>query len=251
MKVNDLAYVLHRRPYRDTSYLVDFFTQHHGIITAVCRGVRQNKKKQSLESFVPFWIEYRESNSHGNLVSLYQFEPDVSSDYRSVLLKGNVLYCGLYLNELLLKLLGHNDPYSPVFLAYQKALAALSQAESKEIIEQTLRQFEWHLLKEIGYGIFSETEVDTHKPIMEDKYYYYSAGVGFSAAKDSMTERAWLFEGKVILAMSREDFTSLDTLKEAKRLIRLTLNVLLGNGGKLKSRELFQTGVISSKLAFQ
>lgn len=241
MKINDLAYVLHRRPYRDTSFLVNFFTQHHGIITAVCRGVRQNRKKQSLESFVPFWIEYRESSNHGNLVSLYQFEPDVNSDYRAVLLKGNLLYCGLYLNELLLKLLGRDDPCPPIFLAYQKTLAALSQAESKEQIEQTLRKFEWHLLQEIGYGIFSKTEVDTHQPIVEDKYYYYSAGVGFSAAKDSMIERAWLFEGKVILAMGREDFTLPETLKEAKRLIRLTLSILLGNGGELKSRELFRT----------
>lgn len=247
MKICDLAYALHRRPYRDTSFLVDFFTQHHGIITAVCRGIRQNKKKQSLESFVPFWIEYRESKGHGNLVSLYQFEPDVNSDYHAVLLKGNLLYCGLYLNELLLKLLGRDDPYPAVFLTYQKTLDQLSKIsimdtkKTQEDIEKILRQFEWHLLREIGYGIFSETEVDTHNPILEDKYYYYSAGVGFSAAKDSMTEKAWLFEGKVILAMGREDFTSSETLKESKRLIRLTLSVLLENGGKLKSRELFCT----------
>ncbi|MEC8417605.1 MAG: recombination protein O N-terminal domain-containing protein, partial [Pseudomonadota bacterium] len=43
------AYVLHRRPYRETSYIVDFFTLEEGRISAVAKGVKNSKSdKKSL-----------------------------------------------------------------------------------------------------------------------------------------------------------------------------------------------------------
>ncbi|MGY8817310.1 MAG: recombination protein O N-terminal domain-containing protein, partial [Pseudomonadales bacterium] len=37
------AFVLHTRPYRETSLLVDFFTRNYGRFRAVARGARAAK----------------------------------------------------------------------------------------------------------------------------------------------------------------------------------------------------------------
>lgn len=229
MKIQDLAYVLHRRPFRDTSYLIYFFTQQHGIVTAVCRGVRQ--KKLSLDCFKSFWIEYKESHA-SQLVTLYQYEPERPAQS----LVGNQLYCGLYLNELLMKLLGQHDPYVAVFDAYQKTIDNLSQAQQLEGIERTLRSFEFLLLEEIGYGISLEK---THCVIMSDKYYYYHPERGFLDTNEKSVTQMAIFEGVSLLAMAKSDFSQLKTLKDAKRLIRLTLGYLIEKQGQLKSRALF------------
>lgn len=231
MKIQDTAYVLHRRPYRETSFLVDFFTQHHGVVTAVCRGIRKSKHSLALESFYPFWIEYGHRN---NLASLYQWE---LIEPRPNQLVGTKLYCGLYLNELLLKLLGPHDPYPEIFVLYQQTLQRFSQEESSE---EALRLFEFNLLKETGYEIPLEREVHTERPIMKEKYYYYSPGVGFTVANSALFSSTLpVFHGENLLAMSQNNFTEQKTLQEAKRLIRITLAVLLEKYGPLKSRALF------------
>ena len=249
MKIQDLAYVLHRKPYRDTSYLVDFFTQNHGIVTAVCRGVRQTKKKSSLEPFIPFWIEYgSHHHSHSSLVTLYQYEPErhlnnhaqETSESPHVLgLVNRQLYCGLYLNELLIKLLGKDDAYTEVFEAYQMALKNLVTSEN---LERSLRKFEFFLLKEVGYGIPFEKDIKTNEAIVSDKSYYYCTGSGFAEINMALTkgqENGPVFTGKSLLAIANDDFSDEIVLKEAKRLIRLTLDALLERYGKLKSRALF------------
>ena len=38
------AFILHTRPYRETSALVDFFSRHYGRFRAVARGARGTKK---------------------------------------------------------------------------------------------------------------------------------------------------------------------------------------------------------------
>src|SRR5690625_3916350 len=40
------AYVLHTRPYRDTSMLVDLFTPEHGRVALVAKGVRTGKSRR-------------------------------------------------------------------------------------------------------------------------------------------------------------------------------------------------------------
>jgi len=228
MKIQDLAYLLHRRPYRDNSYLADFFTQNHGVVTAVCRGVRSNKKN-TLEYFTLYWVQYGIKNS---LAALYQFEPEEPPLNRAQMI-GNKLYCGLYLNELLIKLLGKHDPYTELFQHYQNALNGII-TEPK--IETALRKFEFQLLKAAGYGILFEKEADTHCSIHPEKHYHYRPGTGFLLG-NAKAGNIQLFSGKTIMAISQGDFSEEETLKDAKLLIRLTFDALFGEA--LKSRTLF------------
>lgn len=221
MKIQGRAYVLHRRPYRDTSLLIDFFTEDHGVISAVCRGARQSKKKVPLESFRPFWIEYSQRNS---LASLYQYEPETA--LLPIMLAGNALYCALYLNELLTKLLGQHDPYMTIFSAYQNALQALSQADMPEKLEIALRTFEFFLLHEIGYGL-------AYDHIHEDTHYDYEPHRGF------IQKNTGIYEGAIILAIAQADFSSSAVRKAAKHIIRQTWDYLLKKQDALKTRSLF------------
>ena len=41
------AYILHTRPYRDTSLLIDAFTESHGRISLIAKGARGIRGKKS------------------------------------------------------------------------------------------------------------------------------------------------------------------------------------------------------------
>ena len=89
------AYILHSRPYRDTSLLIDFLTPDFGRVTAVARGVRKTKtpKRQLLNPFNRLLICWQ---GKSDMKLLTSFE----SDNHFLTLIANHLYSGFYLNEL-------------------------------------------------------------------------------------------------------------------------------------------------------
>ena len=86
------TYVLHRRPYRETSYLVDLFTRESGKMSVVARGVRNSKgdKKSLLQPFQQIRVQY---SGKSDLKNLNQTE----SFLAAVPLSGQALFCGMYL----------------------------------------------------------------------------------------------------------------------------------------------------------
>jgi len=52
----EAAFVLHRRPYRETSLILDFLTLNHGRLSAVARAGRSrgNRWQAELQPFNPF-----------------------------------------------------------------------------------------------------------------------------------------------------------------------------------------------------
>ena len=136
------AYVLHSRPYRDTSLIVDFFTLEHGKVSAVVQGARRpnSKMRASVQPFVPVQIAWRGRN---DLKTLTQAEPVAAM----IFLKGNALLCGLYVNELLERLLQPFDGHPKLYVYYQYVLNELVAGHD---IEGALRTFEHRLLDELG-----------------------------------------------------------------------------------------------------
>ena len=114
------AYVLHTRPYRDTSLLVDFFTPEFGRLSAVVRGVRSGKapKRNLLNPFSRLLISFQ---GKSNLKLVTGFEAETPN----VHLLEKYLYSGFYLNELLVRLLPELDAHADIFLLYQQSLQAL------------------------------------------------------------------------------------------------------------------------------
>jgi len=222
--------VLHQRPYRESSALLEVFTESHGRIGLVARGVRSPKSRQrgDLQPFRPLRLSWTARSELGTLTA-------VETDAPQGRLQGTALYSAFYLNELLVRLLIRNDPHTRLYAHYRASLESLAQGCA---IEPLLRLFEKNLLQEIGYGLLLDSDMATGEPVQPDSYYDYhlESGPELLQGKDA---RAFVFKGSSLLALARGELTERDALRDAKRLMRSALNLYLGNK-PLKSRELFR-----------
>lgn len=225
------AFVLHQRPYRNTSLLLDVFTRDYGLLGVIAKGVRQraNADRALLQPFNNVLISY---SGRGELMTLTTVERQAQLGE----LKAKALFSGLYMNELLLRLLHRNDPHAALFDFYRRSLLEL--AGSPERVEPVLRQFERNLLMELGYGLLLEQEVITGKPVLPDGIYYYDIERGPVAAEQASTGAQPRISGRCLLALAAGTFDDSETGKEMKILMRHVLAHHL-HGRPLKSRELF------------
>ncbi len=223
------AYVLHTRPYRDTSLIVDFLTPDYGRVSAVARGVRQRKgnKRQLLNPFSRLLISWQGKTD-------LKLMTHVEADNHYVHLEGNYLYSGFYLNELLVRLLPEMDSHNHLFVDYEVSLVALSK---RDPLEPILRKFELYLLRELGYALDFTHDARSHQPISPAHMYACDIHEGFFLALD-IAPTPLLIKGEYLLAMAINDYHHPDTLIAAKKLVRMMLKPLLGYK-PLKSRELF------------
>lgn len=216
------AFVLHSRPYRESSALVDFLTPG-GRLRAVLRGAR-GKAGSLARPFVPLEVELR---GRGELKNVARLEPGGAACW----LDGNALFSGLYVNELLVRLLPAEDAHPQLFEYYQATLAALA---AKRPLEPLLRAFEWCLLGELGYGFALDVDL-AGKPVEPTQLYRLLPDAGLEPVA---LFQPGLFLGEHLLAMAQVDWNTPGALAAAKRLMRQALAPHLG-GRPLVSRELF------------
>lgn len=224
------AYILHTRPYRDTSLLVDTLTRDFGRITLVARGVRSKKsnKKHLYNPFTKLLISFQ---GKSDLKLLTQIET-VSI---ALPLQGTYLFSGFYVNELLVRLLPEHDPHDDMFLVYEQTLVCLA---NREPLEPLLRMFEFSLFERLGYQIPFDVDCRTGEMVNSFGLYHLNLGQGFYAI-DPIENQGLGFTGTHLLAIHQRDFTQPDVLQTAKRITRMLLKPLLGRH-PLKSRELFK-----------
>lgn len=222
------AFVLHARPFRDTSLLLDLLTLHHGRIHVLARSARglRSRFRGMLQPFVPFLASW---SGKGELMYLSQVEANGSPYY----LSGVALLSGFYLNELLVRLLHREDAHPNIFTNYQNAVMDLAQGNHPEKI---LRLFEKKLLNELGYGV--QLDRDAHgSTIVEDQAYRFYPERGFVKVVYAEPHQA-IFRGKDLLALHQENLQDAENFQASKKLMRLLLTPLLGEK-PIKSRELF------------
>lgn len=220
------AYVLHSRRFRDTSLIVDLLTREQGWIACVARGASAKARSGTvLQAFRPLLIETR---GRGDLPTLARVESSADGQH----LVGRELFCGLYLNELLLRLTARDDPHPLLFDDYGATLRALASAEPAEPV---LRRFEILLLGHLGLGLALEQDT-AGQPIKADNGYTYEIDSGPSPAAAS--ERN-LVSGRALMALRSGQFPDQCVLREARGLMRRVLDHHLG-GRPLRSRELFR-----------
>ena len=220
------AFVLHHRPYRNTSLLIEALSQDHGRIGLVARGVRmpRSRLKGLLQPFIPLLLSW---SGKGDLLQLIAAE----EGEKAIALPAERLLSGFYVNELLLRLLHRFDPNPEVFDAYGKLLAALSAGENEEA---ALRVFEKRLLSALGYGLMLAADTHGAKIIPEKTYYYVlEHGPTVGAAPEAGIEIA----GKSLLALHFETVTDSVVRREVKRLTRAVINLHL-EGRPLQTRAL-------------
>lgn len=224
------AYVLHTRPYRDSSLLVEIFSHDYGRVGLVARGVRSSKSRYAslLQPFTPLLISWSGS---GELPTL----SGVEAAGMAPQIKGDVLLSGFYLNELLMRLLHRGDAHPHLFETYLTSLVLLAEQDDPEPV---LRQFEHRLLQEIGYGLILDHDVMSGEQIEPETSYQYLPERGPVSASEE-DDNGILIQGRTLLAIAQDDYSQSEIRQEAKRLMRAALAVHLGDR-PLKSRELFQ-----------
>jgi len=216
------AYVLHARPFSETSLIVDVLTRHHGRLNLMAKGAKRPKstKQALLQPFYPVLIAWAGRSELQTLTT-------IESRDQANRLQGNALMCGLYVNELLVKILGKHDPYPQLYDAYEHIIRQLSVSDNAE---QYLRRFELTLVKQLGYEL-SAYHVEP------DAYYMFSIDSGFVKVIRSV-DTTELFKGLELISVLHVDCLSADSLPIAKRLMRVVLRSLL-QGKSINSRELF------------
>lgn len=216
------SFILHTKAYRETSALVDLFTPD-GRVRAVLRNAR-NKSGSIARPFIPLSVSLV---GKGELKTVKQIE--VSQP--PLLLEKNSLFSGLYLNELIIKLLPLEDTCPLLFDFYKQTLLKLSLTKE---IEPLLREFEWQLLVELGYS-FSLVETGDGEAIEAESFYMFRPDYGLQKIAQL---QSGTFYGRDLLGMSEADWSSKTVLSSAKRLMRQVLATYL-QGKPLVSRQLF------------
>jgi len=207
-----LGFVLHRRPYRETSLLVSLLTPGYGRVDAVAKGVRAQTKQARqkaawLQPFQPLTLSWRERTG---LVTINRFEPSGSP----LQLDGTALACGFYLNELLLRLVPPGVSIMPLFEQYDTTLRQLALHEAPSSQSWLLRQFELALLDSLGAGLHLP---EAFKPAQS---YRWQAEAGLQPAAQGI-------EGRCLAALLSGEFEPA-CLGQQKRLLREILAEWLG-----------------------
>ncbi|MDE3011794.1 MAG: DNA repair protein RecO [Pseudomonadota bacterium] len=223
------AYVLHTLPWRETSLLVEVLTRDHGRLALMARGARRPRSpvRGVLRAFQPLDLEWF---GKGELRTLSKAD---WGDWQP-LLEGQGLYCGLYLNELMMRLLARDDPHPGLYDAYGATLAALARRVGDEV---SLRRFELRLLTEIGYGLQLDHEADTQAPLDVAAVYSFDPEHGPRVA--ARGSNAVQFSGRALAAIAADDWSDPVTGVQAKALMRLVLSFHLGQQD-LHTRKLFR-----------
>ncbi len=200
------CFILHMRAYRETSVLVEILTENHGRISLVARGVRGNKKSQ----LQPFILSAITAKGKSNLLSLQNIE-----FIEAIILEKKALLCGLYMNELLYRVLPVGDPHFNVFFMYKETLLALS----KNILAPALRLFEKRLLEYLGYGLPIKLNL-----LNVDYYYRFDPQIGATCGTLAPDSYGTWVPGRVLKAICEEKFT-IDVLPMAKIILQTALKL--------------------------
>jgi DNA repair protein RecO (recombination protein O) len=217
------ALVVHVRPYRESSAMVQFFTRSEGRFVGVMRGVQRRRNPVSVQ---PFCYGSLSCYGRGNLMTVTQFEQ--TGRYT---LQGDALSAGFYVLELITRCLGERQSEPTVFDA---TLTVLSQLEAEQALAPVLRLFELQLLNALGYGVDFRHAATTGSAILEDKCYSYVPELGFVETQEQESS----YPGHVLLAIAAHQLNGAAVLRAAKAINQSALAPLIGSA-PLVSRSLY------------
>ena len=222
------CFVLHRKPYSESSLILDVFSEEYGRLSIISKGARSKRSnlKGVLQAFTPLLMKW---SGRGSMRTLRQAE----TISLAIPLTGINLYSALYINELVVRVIEQETPYPALFLDYLTALTELAQTKNPE---PALRRFELALLSSLGYGVDFLHCAGSGEMVSPEMTYRYREQKGFMAS--IRHDPLMSFKGDELIAISERRFITPEQLKAAKRFTRIALKPYLG-GKPLKSRELF------------
>ncbi len=219
---NQPVYILHTYPFKETSLVVELFARDFGRVAVTAKGARRPRSamRGMLQAFQPMLATW---SGKQELKTLHSLEWNGSV----LLLQGEALMCGFYLNELLLRLLPREDAHEALFAYYADTLQRLATAKD---LATTLRRFELKFLQELGYAIPLTLDMDD-APIDAQQSYRYEAEHGAFKLASVMGkhESGVALLGKTLIDMANDDYSHVQTKQQSKQLMRYLLAHYLGD----------------------
>ncbi|MDH5620854.1 MAG: DNA repair protein RecO [Gammaproteobacteria bacterium] len=220
------GYILHHRPFRDSSQLLDIVTRDYGKVALVARGSRGSRSRLAgiLRPFLPLRLSWVAKSDLGTLTGAEAAGPPAG-------MVGDAMLSAYYVNELLLHFLHRYDPQPEIFRLYEEVLKSLVVSNS---VAASLRSFELEFLSLLGYAVNLNHEFDSHDPLIDAQYYEYRMEQG--PVRVDRAEGALVFQGSALSGIDEQRFEDPDILRAASRLLREVIAFHLG-GKELKSRK--------------
>lgn len=212
------VFVLHTYPFKETSFVVELFSRDSGRVAVVAKGARRPRSalRGMLQSFQPLLATW---SGRAELKTLHGMEWGEGL----LLLRGNALICGFYLNELLLRLLPREDAHPVLFWHYTQTIRQLADGAEAA---PALRRMELLLLRELGYAVPLQQQPDG-SPVQAGCEYGYLPEHGAWAS--GRAPGGVQLSGKTLLDMARDDYSDPLTLAQSKQLMRVLLAHYLGD----------------------
>ena len=226
---NEPAWLLHHRPFRDSSQILDILSLDQGRLAVVAKGSRGAKSKLRgiLRPFLPLQLSWFIRSDLGTLTGAEMNGAPLS-------LSGDALLSGYYVNELILKLLHRHDPQPEIFAAYSRTIERLAGSQD---VAPYLRQFEIELLRILGYALNLDHDTETTEPLRPQQQYEYRVEQGLVPVSDR--DGPMVFRGAEIDAIRNQQFADPAVLKNAGSLLRNVIAYHL-DGKELKSRKVLK-----------
>lgn len=240
---NEPAYVLHTRPWRESSLLIEVLSAHHGRLGLLARGVQGPRRHVLRAALQPLQYIRIDAVQRGELAQLRAAEALDAAPQ----LAGEATLAAFYVNELVLRLAPRQDPAMDVFDAYGLVRTRLGDASSP--LAWTLRRFERDLLDALGFGFAFDIDGDGAAVDPAARYRLdpehgprrLSSDRGHADRSDAAT-------GRALLALAADRMPDAEDLAGLRRALRPVLLHLLGGRG-LKSWEVLgELGRISRPL---
>jgi DNA repair protein RecO (recombination protein O) len=210
------GYLLHHRPWRDTSRILEVLTREHGRLTLFARGVRGPAAKLA-PVLQPFQLLLLSWHGRGEAPNLTGAERAA----HAAALPANCLLAAFYLNELLLRLTTRHDALPQLFDHYHGTLERLRAGVP---LAPCLRVFEKRLLQELGYGLDLAAQAHSGLPIEPQGYYEFLPGSGLVPAR---AHAAHPLCGRSLLSLAEETLSGARELEDAQRVLQAALGACL------------------------
>ena len=224
------AFVLHARPWRETSLLVEVLTAEHGRVGLVARGVQGPKRHLLRAALQPLQSLRFDAVQKGELAQLTAAEAVDAAP----LLHGDAAMAAFYVNELCLRLAPRHDPQADLHAAYARVRECLREGEP---LAWTLRRFERDLLEALGFGFDFASDGDG-APIDPAARYRLDPEQGpLRVLSERTGERRESATGQGLLALAEDAKPPADDIASLRLPLRAVLLHHLGGRG-LKSWEM-------------
>jgi len=221
------AFLLHHYPWRDSSRILELFTRARGRVSLFARAARRGGSSLPavLQPFGELLVSWTARGEAGQLTGAERVQSPA-------FLTGERLMSGFYVNELLIRLLPRHDPHPALYDAYALVVGRLHDALAEPA--RALRIFEKQLLEELGWGLDLAHDAASGAPLEARRAYCYRLDGGAEAI-DGVAEGPLVFSGASLLSLAREELADVQSLADARRLLRAALDQCL-EGRPLRTR---------------